>query len=178
MESGNITELADPELKGKFDSEQVHRVVLTASYCVRESSTWRPSMSEVRVTLLCARLNIYIQVHSPFENGKQLTWLSPFLVFFAFWVGVRASNQWAWLWSCKKLEDAKVYIWWVRWLLHDFWVWGSSRYCIGGLFVSRHSFYFLFFFFTVLGFFFLWQERNKYSLIYNRKEEGFSSSSM
>jgi hypothetical protein len=54
MESGNITELADPELEGKFDSEQVDRVVLTASYCVRESSTWRPSMSEVRVTLLCA----------------------------------------------------------------------------------------------------------------------------
>nr|ALB00480.1 RBK1 [Populus tomentosa] len=47
MESVNITELADPELEGKFDSDQVHRVVLTASYCVRESSTWRPSMSEV-----------------------------------------------------------------------------------------------------------------------------------
>ncbi|XP_011012683.1 PREDICTED: probable receptor-like serine/threonine-protein kinase At5g57670 isoform X1 [Populus euphratica] len=47
MESGNITELADPKLEGKFDSDQVHRVVLTASYCVRESSTWRPSMSEV-----------------------------------------------------------------------------------------------------------------------------------
>ncbi|KAG5222254.1 receptor serine/threonine-protein kinase [Salix suchowensis] len=48
MESGNITELADrPELEGKFDSDQVQRVVLTASYCVRQSSTWRPSMSEV-----------------------------------------------------------------------------------------------------------------------------------
>ncbi|KAJ6382138.1 hypothetical protein OIU77_030736 [Salix suchowensis] len=46
MESGNITELADrPELEGKFDSDQVQRVVLTASYCVRQSSTWRPSMS-------------------------------------------------------------------------------------------------------------------------------------
>uniref|UniRef100_A0A6N2MQV7 Protein kinase domain-containing protein n=1 Tax=Salix viminalis TaxID=40686 RepID=A0A6N2MQV7_SALVM len=34
MESGNITELADPELEGKFDSDQVQRAVLTASYCV------------------------------------------------------------------------------------------------------------------------------------------------
>ncbi|KAB5552712.1 hypothetical protein DKX38_010023 [Salix brachista] len=48
MESGNITELADPELEGKFDSDQVQTVVLTVSYCVRQSSTWRPSMSEVR----------------------------------------------------------------------------------------------------------------------------------
>ncbi|KAJ6407025.1 hypothetical protein OIU84_010528 [Salix udensis] len=47
MESGNITELADPELEGKFDSDQVQRAVLTASCCVRQSSTWRPSMSEV-----------------------------------------------------------------------------------------------------------------------------------
>nr|TKR97910.1 hypothetical protein D5086_0000208240 [Populus alba] len=47
MESGNIMELADPELKGKFDPDQMHRVVLTASYCVRQSSPWRPSMSEV-----------------------------------------------------------------------------------------------------------------------------------
>ncbi|CAK7344620.1 unnamed protein product [Dovyalis caffra] len=47
MESGNIMELADPRLEGKFDSDQMHRVVLTASYCVRQSSAWRPSMSEV-----------------------------------------------------------------------------------------------------------------------------------
>ncbi|KAJ6435530.1 hypothetical protein OIU84_000678 [Salix udensis] len=47
MESGNIMELADPGLEGKFDSDQMNRVVLTASYCARQSSTWRPSMSEV-----------------------------------------------------------------------------------------------------------------------------------
>ncbi|XP_048227590.1 probable receptor-like serine/threonine-protein kinase At5g57670 [Ricinus communis] len=47
MESGSLTELADPELEGKFDEDQMHKVVLTASYCVRQSSIWRPSMSEV-----------------------------------------------------------------------------------------------------------------------------------
>ncbi|CAB4292791.1 unnamed protein product [Prunus armeniaca] len=47
MESGDIEKLADPELEGKYDAEQLHRVVLAASCCVRQSSVWRPPMSEV-----------------------------------------------------------------------------------------------------------------------------------
>ncbi|CAI9761071.1 unnamed protein product [Fraxinus pennsylvanica] len=47
MESGNLTQLADPKLEGEYDMDQLHRVVLTASYCVRQSSIWRPSMTEV-----------------------------------------------------------------------------------------------------------------------------------
>ncbi|CAL0325595.1 unnamed protein product [Lupinus luteus] len=47
MESGNIAELADPKLEGKYDEDELHRVVLTASYCVRQTATWRPPMSEV-----------------------------------------------------------------------------------------------------------------------------------
>ena len=47
MESGNITELADPKLKGKYDEDQMQRSVETACYCVRQSGVWRPSMSEV-----------------------------------------------------------------------------------------------------------------------------------
>ncbi|KAA8522783.1 hypothetical protein F0562_009206 [Nyssa sinensis] len=47
MESGDITELVDPKLEHKYDLDQMHRLVLTASYCVRQSSIWRPSMSEV-----------------------------------------------------------------------------------------------------------------------------------
>ncbi|XP_043813235.1 probable receptor-like serine/threonine-protein kinase At5g57670 isoform X1 [Manihot esculenta] len=47
MESGKISELADPKLEGRFDEDQMYRAVLTASYCVRQSSVWRPSMSEV-----------------------------------------------------------------------------------------------------------------------------------
>ncbi|KAI4344374.1 hypothetical protein L6164_011608 [Bauhinia variegata] len=47
MESGNIAELADPRLEGKYDEEQLYTLVLTASYCVKQPATWRPPMSEV-----------------------------------------------------------------------------------------------------------------------------------
>ncbi|KAF3452838.1 hypothetical protein FNV43_RR03271 [Rhamnella rubrinervis] len=47
MESGDIEKLADPEMEGEYDAEQLHRVVLTASYCIRQSSIWRPTMTEV-----------------------------------------------------------------------------------------------------------------------------------
>ncbi|MBA0726508.1 hypothetical protein Golax_002332 [Gossypium laxum] len=52
MESGNITELADPKLEAKYDEDQMHRSVLTACYCVRQSAVWRPSMSEVLELLM------------------------------------------------------------------------------------------------------------------------------
>lgn len=51
MESGEITRLADPRMEGKYDLNQLRRVVLTASYCVRQSSIWRPTMSEVHEAL-------------------------------------------------------------------------------------------------------------------------------
>ncbi|XP_051142357.1 probable receptor-like serine/threonine-protein kinase At5g57670 isoform X2 [Andrographis paniculata] len=47
MESGNLKELADPKMEGRFEMEDFYRVALTASYCVRQSSIWRPSMTEV-----------------------------------------------------------------------------------------------------------------------------------
>ncbi|XP_027072379.1 probable receptor-like serine/threonine-protein kinase At5g57670 [Coffea eugenioides] len=47
MESGKLSELADPRLEDKYDMVQLHRLVLTASYCVRQTSIWRPSMTEV-----------------------------------------------------------------------------------------------------------------------------------
>ncbi|XP_057968017.1 probable receptor-like serine/threonine-protein kinase At5g57670 [Malania oleifera] len=47
MESGDIIKLADPKLGGKYDVDQVRRLVLVASYCIRQSSMWRPSMTEV-----------------------------------------------------------------------------------------------------------------------------------
>lgn len=47
MESGDIAELADPKMEGKYDTEELHRVILTASYCVRQTSTWRPATTEV-----------------------------------------------------------------------------------------------------------------------------------
>lgn len=47
IDSGKIAELADPKLEGKYDLDQLQKLVLTASYCVRQTSIWRPSMSEV-----------------------------------------------------------------------------------------------------------------------------------
>ncbi|KAL9442469.1 hypothetical protein AB3S75_020892 [Citrus x aurantiifolia] len=47
MESGNLTELVDPSLEGEYDTDQIHRLMLTADSCVRQTSAWRPSMSEV-----------------------------------------------------------------------------------------------------------------------------------
>ncbi|ERM95272.1 hypothetical protein AMTRI_Chr04g182710 [Amborella trichopoda] len=47
LESGNINALVDPKLGGKYNMEEVQRLVLTASYCVRQSAIWRPSMTEV-----------------------------------------------------------------------------------------------------------------------------------
>lgn len=47
MESGDVLGLIDPTLEEKYDSDQMQRLILTASFCVRQSSTWRPSMSEV-----------------------------------------------------------------------------------------------------------------------------------
>ena len=66
MESGDLAQLADPKMKGKYDAEQLHRVVLTASYCVRQTSVWRPSMSEVHV--LCLILDTIL---SPFIQVTQ-----------------------------------------------------------------------------------------------------------
>lgn len=64
MESGDFAELADPKLKGKFDMDQLHRVVLTASYCARQTSTWRPSMSEVhKVSSLSYNTSILIHLN-------------------------------------------------------------------------------------------------------------------
>ncbi|KAI9125660.1 hypothetical protein K1719_003078 [Acacia pycnantha] len=47
MESGDFKELSDPRMEGIYDEEELNRIVVTASYCVRQSPLWRPSMSEV-----------------------------------------------------------------------------------------------------------------------------------
>ncbi|KAK9076804.1 hypothetical protein SSX86_005138 [Deinandra increscens subsp. villosa] len=46
MDSGDICGLADPDLD-VYDFDQMHRLVLAASYCVQQSSDSRPSMTEV-----------------------------------------------------------------------------------------------------------------------------------
>ncbi|GMH16629.1 hypothetical protein Nepgr_018470 [Nepenthes gracilis] len=47
LESGEMSELVDPKLRGIYDVDQMHTLLLTASYCVRQSPSWRPSMTEV-----------------------------------------------------------------------------------------------------------------------------------
>ncbi|KAL6001857.1 hypothetical protein ACLOJK_040421 [Asimina triloba] len=47
IEAGEIAKLADPKLGGKYNRDQMRRLALTASYCVRYTPIWRPSMSEV-----------------------------------------------------------------------------------------------------------------------------------
>ncbi|KAH9622891.1 hypothetical protein KSS87_001160 [Heliosperma pusillum] len=47
MESGKTLELVDPRLEGTYDVQQLHKVVVTASCCVRHSAACRPTMTEV-----------------------------------------------------------------------------------------------------------------------------------
>ncbi|KAK6913841.1 Protein kinase domain [Dillenia turbinata] len=48
----NIGQLVDPSLGDAYDSEEMDRMVLTASWCIHHSSAQRPQMSQV-VKLLC-----------------------------------------------------------------------------------------------------------------------------
>ncbi|KAJ4959058.1 hypothetical protein NE237_026169 [Protea cynaroides] len=66
MESGDIAQLADPKLAGKYDIDQMDRLVLAASYCVRQSSIWRPSIAEV--------LQIIVNGHN---SGVARSWTMP-----------------------------------------------------------------------------------------------------
>ncbi|BFI23581.1 protein MpRLK-Pelle_RLCK-Vib [Marchantia polymorpha subsp. ruderalis] len=56
LDAENVQELVDPRLAGAFDSEELHRVVLAATLCVRQSSVWRPCMSQVLSLLVDGEL--------------------------------------------------------------------------------------------------------------------------
>ncbi|XP_061338450.1 probable receptor-like serine/threonine-protein kinase At5g57670 [Gastrolobium bilobum] len=47
LNKGETEKLADPRLQGVYDVTQFNRLAFAASLCIRASSTWRPSMSEV-----------------------------------------------------------------------------------------------------------------------------------
>lgn len=47
LNKGEIQELVDPRLEGAYDVTQLKRIAFAASLCIRASSTWRPTMSEV-----------------------------------------------------------------------------------------------------------------------------------
>ncbi|KAA8535605.1 hypothetical protein F0562_030608 [Nyssa sinensis] len=47
LNEGEIEKLVDPKLGGAYDVTQLNRLAFSASLCIRASSTWRPTMTEV-----------------------------------------------------------------------------------------------------------------------------------
>ncbi|KAF2309494.1 hypothetical protein GH714_003248 [Hevea brasiliensis] len=47
LKQGETEEVVDPRLGGAYDASQLIRLAFAASLCIRASSTWRPTMSEV-----------------------------------------------------------------------------------------------------------------------------------
>lgn len=47
MEADNIQELVDPRLESVYDADEMHKVILAATLCIRQSAVWRPCMSQV-----------------------------------------------------------------------------------------------------------------------------------
>ncbi|KAM4125895.1 hypothetical protein ACJW30_01G348400 [Castanea mollissima] len=47
LNQGDVEKLIDPRLGGAFDVTQLKRLAFAASLCIRSSSMWRPTMSEI-----------------------------------------------------------------------------------------------------------------------------------
>ena len=52
LHDGKTTELVDPCLSNEYDSDQLERMILAASLCIRRAARSRPRMSLVRSLLL------------------------------------------------------------------------------------------------------------------------------
>ncbi|GAV85647.1 Pkinase domain-containing protein [Cephalotus follicularis] len=52
LRQGQIEKLVDPRLQGAYDLPQLNELAFAASLCIRSSSTWRPTMSEVLEVML------------------------------------------------------------------------------------------------------------------------------
>lgn len=52
LNRGEFEKLVDPRLGGAYDLAQLKRFCLAASLCIRESSLWRPTMTEVPNSIL------------------------------------------------------------------------------------------------------------------------------
>lgn len=71
LDSNDIRELVDPSLGDNYDTEEMERMVLTASLCIEQSPILRPRMSQasIKYRKLCS---IYIPcfhvscIHLPF----------------------------------------------------------------------------------------------------------------
>ncbi|KAF7838031.1 putative receptor-like serine/threonine-protein kinase [Senna tora] len=47
LKKGEIEKVVDPRLEGAYDERELKRLGFAASLCIRASSTWRPSMTQV-----------------------------------------------------------------------------------------------------------------------------------
>lgn len=47
---GNFDEMVDPRLEGKYDKDEMHRMVACAAACLRHVAKRRPKMSQVCIT--------------------------------------------------------------------------------------------------------------------------------
>ncbi|XP_008457694.1 protein kinase STUNTED [Cucumis melo] len=47
IESGNVKDIVDPNLEGRFDKEQLQRMVLAATLCIMRASRLRPRISQI-----------------------------------------------------------------------------------------------------------------------------------
>ncbi|KNA19784.1 hypothetical protein SOVF_058320 [Spinacia oleracea] len=52
LKRGEIEKLIDPRLEGAYDDVEFRRLAFVASICIRSSTTWRPTMSEVLEMLM------------------------------------------------------------------------------------------------------------------------------
>ncbi|OAY31956.1 probable receptor-like serine/threonine-protein kinase At5g57670 [Manihot esculenta] len=52
LKQGEIEKVVDPRLGGAYDASQLIGLAFAASLCIRASSTWRPTMSEVLEVML------------------------------------------------------------------------------------------------------------------------------
>nr|GLL44291.1 probable receptor-like serine/threonine-protein kinase At5g57670 [Ipomoea trifida] len=57
LQQGEIEVVIDPRLNGKFDVKQLDKLAFAASLCIRSSSIWRPTMSEVLEVILMGELD-------------------------------------------------------------------------------------------------------------------------
>lgn len=50
LKRGELEKVVDPSLEGAYDVSELTRLAFAASLCIRSSSAWRPTMTQVPVT--------------------------------------------------------------------------------------------------------------------------------
>ncbi|KAK6942453.1 Serine-threonine/tyrosine-protein kinase, catalytic domain [Dillenia turbinata] len=71
LKRGEIEKLVDAKLRGAYDTAQLKRLAFAASLCIRASSTWRPTMSEVLEVMIDGDLDKAERWEMPEEEEKE-----------------------------------------------------------------------------------------------------------